>query len=551
MPERGSAPYASRLLRGSGLDTSNGPEFIQQRLALLARMIALITVAFLVVGMALTAVVGAESGPHPILTATIAHVSGLAILTAIWLVTRRGRLSLRTLEILDGAAIVGPCAAWAFFVTPDFLPSIFGAVVSVSLTVLARAIVVPSSAARTLRLSLLAVVPLLGTMAWWMRTVASVDGQPPVVTAVFQTFLLGVVIVMATVASRIIYDLRKSVREANELGSYTLEEKLGAGGMGEVWRARHRFLVRTAAVKLIRPELLSSNRADPRLLLRRFEREARATAALRSPHTVQLYDFGQADDGALFYVMELLSGIDLENLVRRFGPVPAERAIHILRQVCHSLAEAHENGLTHRDIKPANIFVSCIGIDTDFVKVLDFGLVRLHQDRPAADQVKLTADGTVGGTPAYAAPEIVLGNERYDHRVDIYSLGCVGYWLLTGQLVFEGDTPLRMMLSHAHTPPVRPHTRTELPIAADVEDIIMDCLEKDPARRPPSAAALAARLAACTLASAWTPERAERWWRAHMPEQVGDRPVAEMLLSEEDAPSGMRLVPRRAPHGDG
>ncbi len=548
MAERGSAPSALHLLRGSGLDTSNGAEFIQQRIALYAKMIAGISLAFLVVGLGMGAVVDLPAHANAVEQSQIAHVAGLVFITLLWLVCRRGRLSLPMLEVIDAASVIGCCTAWAFFATPRVGSSIFGAVVSVTLTVLARAIVVPSSAARTLRLSVLAVVPLLVSIWLWVRGVAAFEGQPPAVTAIFQILLLGIAILMATVTSRIIYELRKSVREANELGSYTLEEKLGSGGMGEVWRARHRFLVRTAAVKLIRPELLASSRVDPHILLRRFEREARATAALRSPHTVQLYDFGQADDGALFYVMEMLAGIDLENLVSRFGPVPAERAVHILRQVCHSLGEAHDNGLTHRDIKPANVFVSCIGTDTDFVKVLDFGLVRLQQERPGGDQVKLTGDGTVGGTPAYAAPEIVLGQDRYDHRVDLYALGCVGYWLLTGTLVFDGGTALQMMLDHASTVPPRPHTRTELPIPSDVEDVIMDCLEKDPARRPATAAVLAARLAACALPQPWTPERAERWWRTHMPEQVRDRSVAEVLLAEESAPAGVRaLLPRRMP----
>src|SRR5262249_35965285 len=205
--------------------------------------------------------------------------------------------------------------------------------------------------------------------------------------------------------------------------------------MGEVWRARHRFLVRDAAVKLIRPEPLLSGRTDPAVLLKRFEREARATAALRSPHTVQLFDFGQAEDGTLYYVMEMLMGMDLESLVTRFGPVPAERAIAILRQVCHSLDAAHRNGLTHRDIKPANIFVNRLGTAPDFTKGLAFGLVRPRHERPAAQGVKLTVDGAASGTPAYMAPEIVLGDESYDHRVDIYAVGCVAYWLVTGRLV--------------------------------------------------------------------------------------------------------------------
>jgi eukaryotic-like serine/threonine-protein kinase len=416
--------------------------------------------------------------------------------------------------------------------------------------VLARSIMVPSKAGRTLRLAVLAVLPVTAFM--WLSLGAFESAGAPVqgpsavmLTALFQTLLVIAVIWMATITSRTLYDLRRSVREAHELGPYALEEKLGAGGMGEVWRARHRLLVRPAAIKLIRPEFLAASRTDADLVVRRFEREARATAALRSPHTVQLYDFGEAEDGTLFYVMELLVGIDLETLVSRFGPIPAERAVHILRQVCLSLDEAHRNGLTHRDIKPANIFISHAGTDLDFVKVLDFGLVRLraaHGDAGAS----LTGEPVVACTPAYAAPEIARGEDTYDHRVDIYAVGCVAYWLLTGQRVFDTSTPMQMLFDHARTPPTPPRMRTELRIPPDLEQLIMECLEKEPDRRPASADVLAQRLAACHLPEPWTRERAERWWRTHAPTPPGDRPVADVLLSQEATSNPVRAVrPRR------
>ena len=335
------------------------------------------------------------------------------------------------------------------------------------------------------------------------------------------------------------------MREAKELGQYTLEERLGAGGMGEVWRARHRRLVRPAAIKIIRPEFLASTNTDPDLVLRRFEREALATAALRSSHTVQLYDFGETEDGRLFYVMELLVGIDLESLVSRFGPVPAERAVHILKQVCLSLDEAHRNGLTHRDVKPANIFLSGIGTELDFVKVLDFGLVRLRSLQPESGAT-VTAEAALACTPAYAAPEIARGEPTYDHRVDIYAVGCVAYWLLTGQLVFGANSSMQMLFDHASTPPPRAHTRTELPIPPDLEELIMSCLEKDPGRRPASADVLAQRLSTCHVPEPWTRERAEDWWRLHAPNASQDRPVADVLLSREGTPPEVRaLRPRR------
>jgi serine/threonine-protein kinase len=319
--------------------------------------------------------------------------------------------------------------------------------------------------------------------------------------------------------------------------------------MGEIWRARHRLLIRPAAVKLIRPEALGSMPSDPELLTRRFEREARATAALKSPHTVQLYDFGVTDDGTLYYVMELLEGLDLHTLVRRHGPLPAERAIHILRQVCSSLADAHGNGLVHRDIKPANIVVSRAGITFDFAKVLDFGLVKIDSpQRPDADAVNLTAAGSVSGTPGFMAPEVVVSAPVTDHRVDIYSLGCVAYWLLTGKLVFEGDNPMQVMIEHARTPAPRPSSRVELPIPAPLEDLVMECLEKDPQHRPANAEAVAARLAAAAVDGAsWTAERADRWWGTHMPRPAKVRPLADILLSQEAAP--IRIGRRARPRG--
>jgi eukaryotic-like serine/threonine-protein kinase len=313
--------------------------------------------------------------------------------------------------------------------------------------------------------------------------------------------------------------------------------------MGEVWRARHRMLIRPAAVKLVTARQLGSTpQADPELRLRRFEREARATAGLKSPHTVQLYDFGITDDGTLYYVMELLDGMDLDTLIDRFGPMPVERAIHLLLQVCASLDDAHQNGLVHRDIKPANIIVSRIGAEWDFVKVLDFGLVKLEGTRPSDESVRLTAENNVSGTPGFIAPESVLGEET-DHRVDIYSLGCVAYWLVTGKLVFEGPGIIKVMSDHLHTPPPPPSSRSDLPIPRELDALILECLEKDPSKRPASASALQSRLQAISIATPWTLERAERWWGLHAPGRSSARPVADVVLSQEVRP---RRVIRQA-----
>jgi serine/threonine-protein kinase len=297
------------------------------------------------------------------------------------------------------------------------------------------------------------------------------------------------------------------------------------------------MLIRPAAVKLVTArELGSGPEQDSELRLRRFEREARATAGLKSPHTVELYDFGVTNDGTLYYVMELLDGLDLDTLTTRFGPIAAERAIHLLVQVCASLDDAHQNGLVHRDIKPANIVVSRVSAAWDFVKVLDFGLVKLEGAQQSEASVKLTAENSVSGTPGFIAPEVVLG-EKTDHRVDIYSLGCVGYWLITGRLVFEGPSVIKVMSDHVHTPPAPPSSRSELPIPPELDTLILECLEKDPAKRPATASALQSRLQAIPITTPWTRERAEAWWRDHAPGKSSARPVADVLLSQEARPA--------------
>ncbi len=322
-----------------------------------------------------------------------------------------------------------------------------------------------------------------------------------------------VVVVLAHVASRVVYDLGTAVRKARELGSYRLEERLGAGGMGEVWRARHHMLARPAAIKLIRPGALGAGTARDEALAR-FEREAQATALLRSPHTVSVYDFGVTDEGDFYYVMELLDGFDLEELVRRFGPLPAGRAIHFLRQACDSLGEAHAAGLLHRDIKPANLHACRQGRDVDFIKVLDFGLVE-HVDAgpPGAEGAR---PRPMGGTPAYMSPEQVVGDEELDARSDVYSLGCVAYWLLTGRTAFSGATPLETMLAHVSTSPAHPSSLVA-GVPPELEGIVLDCLAKEPGARPQSMDDLALRLGTVVVAPPWTDRESRSWWTAHAP----------------------------------
>ena len=322
-----------------------------------------------------------------------------------------------------------------------------------------------------------------------------------------------VVVGMAYVGARVVYQLGTEVKRARELGSYRLEEKLGEGGMGEVWRARHRMLARPAAIKLMRPSARTARDGVSEEAIRRFEREAQVIARLRSPHTVELFDFGIATDGAFYYVMELLDGLDADALLRRFGPVPPERAIFLLRQVCHSLSEAQSHGLIHRDIKPANIFLCRYGEEYDFVKVLDFGIVGTVRD-PADASPLLSRENAIHGTPAFIAPEQAMGTDM-DGRADVYATGCVAYWLLTGKFVFAADTSMGLLLQHAQAEPTRPSARTDLPIPKGLDDLVLACLAKDPADRPQSARELSARLAEVECTSVWTQDRAREWWETY------------------------------------
>ena len=316
----------------------------------------------------------------------------------------------------------------------------------------------------------------------------------------------------AGVISHVVTQLGRQVTKAREMGSYRLGELLGRGGMGEVYKATHTMLARAAAIKLIRPEALgAANSEGAQLAVRRFTREAEAAANLRSPHTVEVYDFGVTEDQTLYFVMEMLEAMDLETLVRRYGPLPPSRVIFLMRQVLASLGEAHAKGLVHRDIKPANIHVGQVGLEYDFVKVLDFGLVK-EVKRPHGADTRLTVEGMTVGTPTYMAPELAL-DEAFDGRADLYALGCVMYFLLTGQVVFESDNVMRLMVRHIEEKPVPPSQRTDRPIPRSLDDAVLACLAKDPAARPPSAAAVAVALTAAEAdVEPWTQEQAAAWW---------------------------------------
>ncbi|PIE16008.1 MAG: serine/threonine protein kinase [Proteobacteria bacterium] len=331
----------------------------------------------------------------------------------------------------------------------------------------------------------------------------------------------------AALANLLVWRMSERLDEAEELGSYRLSQRIGEGGMGEVWRATHRMLKRPAAVKLIQPDRLGE-RGRAEVAVKRFEREAQATARLCSPHTVEIYDFGVTKEGAFFYVMELLDGVDLGTLVERHGPLPAERVVHLLSQACHSLAEAHARGLVHRDIKPANLFTCRYGTEVDFLKVLDFGLVKAQE--ATDNSARLTVDGAISGTPAYMAPEQVLG-EDLDGRADLYALGCVAWFLLTGRDPFEGRVAAEVMFAHLNTAPEPPSAVSEREIPPELDALVLAMMAKAPADRPADAADIGVALAAVPHARPWTPDRAHAWWDAQRPSDTPLPATAHRPLS--------------------
>ncbi len=343
-------------------------------------------------------------------------------------------------------------------------------------------------------------------------------GQPPpdaspMEVAGFFLFTTYVCAAIAYMVSRNVARFGARLQRARDVGSYHLLQRLSHGGMGEVWAARHRMLARPSAIKLIRPEILGASEESRTTAIKRFEREAKATARLTSPHTVVVYDFGTTVNGSFYYAMELLNGIDLDSLVDRFGPVEPARAVFLLSQACDSLQEAHDVGLIHRDVKPANMLACRIGRQHDFVKVLDFGLVKTLE---AADRNTQLTGEIITGTPAYMAPEQATDVSQVDHRTDIYALGCVLYWLVTGHQVFGNNSPMATIADHITSKPVVPSRRAEVEIPPAMDQLILDCLEKRPDDRPQSVAEVQAQLTDL-VTDAWTPARADAWWESHVP----------------------------------
>jgi serine/threonine-protein kinase len=385
---------------------------------------------------------------------------------------------------------------------------------------------------RTLVVGLLATSALTLALWRWGEGVGSQD-DPLDRYAWTVSATWGVIFTIATViVSRVIYGLQQRVREAMQLGNYTLEEKLGEGGMGVVYRARHAMLRRRTAVKLLPPEKAGEQ------AVARFEREVQLTARLTHPNTVTVFDYGRTPDGVFYYAMELLAGASLEDVVALDGAQPPGRVIQVLHEVSGALSEAHAIGLIHRDIKPANIFLCEQGGEPDVAKVLDFGLVKKVG---GSGSVGLTHADTITGTPLYMSPESIREPEGMDGRSDLYALGAVGYYLLTGGHVFVGKTLVEVCGHHLHSTPDPPARRLGAPVPEDLEAVLLACLEKEPSKRPESAAALRQSLRSCQAFGEWDGEDARRWW-SERSTALSERRTQQVVPGEGDR-SGQGPLP--------
>jgi serine/threonine-protein kinase len=462
------------------------------------------------------------TGHNPVTDVTVAwwhqaiSVSGIVLGLTMFGLTRLSPLSPRRLLDLGFVYYVLGGALVAFIgAVYDVLPGGELQVLGITWTcvwILSYPMTVPASQGPMLVAAL--AVAVLDPVFAFARVHAITGAFPPAGELVVwaPTYICAL---LAVVPARIQWRLHAKLRQARELGSYHLTERIGQGGMGEVWRAEHRYLARPAAVKLVSPAQIGASGVEGQRLITRFEREAQATAALESPYSIELFDFGVRRDGTFYYVMELLDGFDLETFVRSFGPMPSGRVAHLLLQVCDSLDDAHGKGLIHRDVKPANVFLCRRGLHEDFAKVLDFGLVKeLGHDE---HDTMVTVEGVTTGTPAFMSPEQARGAGGVEARSDLYSLGCVAYWLLTGELVFAGRSAMEMVAAHLRDSPPRPSEVVEGTIDPQLEALVMQCLAKQPDDRPSSARVLAEAVGELPVLDDWGPADAERWWELHAP----------------------------------
>lgn len=496
-----------------------GQAFYQRRVALFGLSIAVAGA----VGLLFRVIVGLSSGTLEQLGQEPSywlHFAGVVPCVAMWLICRRGRLPLNKAIAVETTGLLLSSVAYigmGMTIPPEVGADVITAF-TLSFAFFSRSVFVPSTARQTLMLGFMVGVPLIGMMSWhyldvdaemWRRvgydTRGFERGRIAVSTALMTTMWWTLTVGLAALASRVIHRLRSEMQTIRRLGQYQLERKLGEGSMGVVYQATHGMLKRPTAVKLLRPELGGQQMLD------RFRQEVQLTAKLTHPHTIKIYDYGRTPEGLFYYAMELLDGASLQDIVDATGAQPVRRVVRILRDVALALDEAHSIGLIHRDIKPGNIMLSKQGRVHDVVKVLDFGLVKHVEESEDFDQTDVRF---IKGTPRYISPEAIEDPKSVDPRSDLYSLGAVGYCLLTGGPVFDGSSVFQICMQHVQSTPAPLHEVCPNPIPEDLERLILSCLAKSKDDRPQSAQELADALDQIGLPP-WTRADAERWWAAH------------------------------------
>jgi eukaryotic-like serine/threonine-protein kinase len=497
----GSRKMVSTRAAWRGSDDEESRAYLQSRLTVLSRLMFW-SFAVLLGGMVLLYKQYRYLEPRDNDRIYMIAGVGVLILAIVWrgFLVRR-ELSLRTLYAIDlfyalGTGIIFASAA---YIAWDFRVSAWANLLWSCFTMFLRTIVLPSTGRRT---------AVAGTLLFAPMVLASIGlsikGSPELPPSAYiggMLMIANVVILLSTIGSRLIYGLRRQVNAAMRLGQYTLDSKIGEGGNGSVYRAHHALLRRPTAIKIMLPDRVGADTID------RFEREVQAMSLLTHWNTVAIYDYGRSPDGVFYYAMEYLDGIDLENLVIDFGPQPSDRVIAILVQMCGALNEAHRRNIIHRDIKPANVLLCERGAVPDVAKVVDFGLAKEINADTGGDSTR-----SILGTPAYIAPEAVTDPATIGPPADLYAVGAVGYFLLTGRRVFEAKTNLDLCIQHVTATPKPPSTMTKNPIQPELEALILRCLAKSPAERPASADELAKLLREVPSARVWSDASALQWW---------------------------------------
>ncbi len=505
--DRAGLRPAARFSTAGGPPTEESRGFFQQRLAFYAKIAFILSTGFFVFS-AVASRFEPRAMPWTSSSSAWYHLASNLVLLGTWLACARVAHPIGRLRAMEAACLFLYCVGMSLPVAeaakldPGWKYSTLLAFTSM---LMGRAVLLPSTPTWTLGLSSLAASPVvLGSWVYDHSPQFGLSGTEAAIQTLWALAWCVDAIALSVVTSHVIYGLRERVREAMRLGQYTLGERLGGGGMGEVYKASHALLKRPAAVKLLPPEKVGAP------ALQRFEREVQLTSQLTHPNTIAIFDYGHTQSGIFYYAMEYLDGIDLDRLVRGQGPLPPSRVVHILGQVCGALDEAHQLGLVHRDVKPANVILCRRGGLFDVAKVVDFGLVK---DLQADEPVELTGANTIAGTPLFLSPEAIAGGGAAGPRSDLYALGAVAFFLLSGRPPFEGSL-IEVCGHHLHTPPPRPSEVLGRSLPRALEDVLLRCLEKDPARRPSSAAELAELLEA-TAVGEWSQDQARAWWAAH------------------------------------